>query len=346
MSADAINETAPSKDGQQGSTVAPLAAAREWLRRDGKVALATVIETWGSSPVPVGGQLAISADGAFEGSVSGGCIEGAVITEAADVLAAGKPAVLSYGVSDETAWSVGLPCGGKVRVYVERLAGAEGDALLARATEAQWRRSGLVLEKRLADGVHRVYSHDEANLPADIADRFRTAKSGVAETPDGPVFRHALVPPARIIAIGATHIAQVLAGLAKTVGYEMVVVDPRSAFATPDRFPGTTVMAEWPETALPALGLDPYTALAVLAHVENIDDEALRLAVKAPLRYVGALGSKRNHTRRVERLTAAGITPDEIARIKSPIGLDIGAVTPAEIALAVMSEIVAAVRRN
>lgn len=324
----------------------PLAAAAAWFARDGRVALATVVDTWGSSPVPIGGQLAIAADGEFQGSVSGGCIEGAVITEAAEVLEHGRPVTLGYGVTDETAWSVGLPCGGQVKVFLERLAGEAGREQLERATAARSRRSALVLEKRLSDAATRLFGPDTPGLPSDVAERFRTAKSGLVERPDGAVFLHALVPPARIVAIGATHIAQVLAELAKLAGYEMIVVDPRSAFATPERFPGTAVVAEWPEAALPRIGLDPFTALVVLAHVENIDDEALRLGLRAPVRYVGALGSKRNHARRVERLTAAGLTADEIARIKSPIGMDIAAQTPAEIAVSVMAEVIQAVRRG
>lgn len=331
-------QTSPSAD--------PLVAARDWLARDGRVALATVVDTWGSSPVPVGGQLAIAADGSFQGSVSGGCIEGAVITEALEILEHGRPAVFSYGVSDDRAWSLGLPCGGQVKVFVERLDGGSGGELLALAAGARSRRSGLVLVKRLSDGATTAFTPEMPDVPADVAARFRSAKSGVTSGPDGDVFHHAVVPPARIVAIGATHIAQVLAELAKLAGYEIIVVDPRTAFAAPERFPGVQLVPEWPEAALPAIGLDPYTALVVLAHVENIDDEALRIGVKAPLRYIGALGSRRNHARRIERLTAAGITEAEIARIKSPIGLDIAAQSPAEIAVAVMAEVIQAVRRG
>lgn len=333
-------------DANSAAAADPLVAAREWLARDGRVALATVIDTWGSSPVPVGGQLAIAGDGTFQGSVSGGCIEGAVITEAAEVLEHGRPAILGYGVTDETAWSVGLPCGGQVKVFLERLSGEAACEQLTRAVAARSRRDALVVRKRLADGATELYTRDMPGLPAEIADRFRSAKSGTIDAPDGAAFLHALVPPARIVAIGATHIAQVLAELAKLVGYEMIVVDPRSAFASAERFPGTSVLADWPEAALPRIGLDPFTALVVLAHVEHIDDEALRLAVRAPVRYIGALGSKRNHARRIERLAAAGITPTEIARIKSPIGLDIAAQSPAEIAIAVMAEVVQAVRKG
>jgi xanthine dehydrogenase accessory factor len=206
------------------------------------------------------------------------------------------------------------------------------------------RRAGLVIAKPLAAGAARIVALDQPDLPRDIRQRAVSGRSGLVATPEGEVFVHALQPPARIVAIGATHISQVLAGLARLAGYEIHVVDPRTAFATPARFAGVTLHAEWPEAALARIGLDPYTAVAVLAHVDHIDDEALKLALKSDARYIGALGSKRTHGRRIERLSAAGLSSAEIARIKNPIGLDIGAVTPEEIALSVMAEIIAAVR--
>lgn len=322
-----------------------LGSAREWLARDGKVALATVVDTWGSAPVPVGGQMAIAADGSFEGSVSGGCIEGEVITQAEDTLGSGKVATMEFGVADETAWNVGLPCGGKVRVFVERLEKDKGGlALLDKAVAARQGRTGLVLRTKLDDGSRQVYERSDKNVPEDIASRFWTGKSNVQASPDGEVFVQALVPPARIIAIGATHISQLLSQFARIAGYEVVVIDPRTAFAAAERFPGVNLVAEWPQDAIPKLGLDPYTALAVLAHVSHIDDEALKVALRSECLYIGALGSSRNHAKRRERLTAAGFTEAELARIKSPIGLSISAQSPAEIALSVMAEIVAAVR--
>lgn len=322
-----------------------LTAARNWLARDGRVAIATVVDTWGSAPVPVGGQMAVAADGNFQGSVSGGCIEGEIIIEAEDILANGQPKRLTFGVADETAWRAGLPCGGKVQVFVERIDAKEGGgALLDRAVAAGESRRGLVVRTHLADGRKEVFERSDANLPQDIAERFRTAKSQLQETPDGDVFLHALVPPARILVIGATHIGQVLTQIARLASYEVTVIDPRTAFASADRFPDVKLLTEWPQDALPKVGLDPYTAVVALAHVGHIDDEALKLAVQSDCLYIGALGSSRNHAKRVERLKAAGITNAQIARIKAPIGLDIGAQTPAEVALSVMAEIVLAVR--
>jgi xanthine dehydrogenase accessory factor len=322
-----------------------LSAARNWLARDGRVAIATVVDTWGSAPVPIGGQMAVAADGNFQGSVSGGCIEGEIIMEAEDILASGQPKRLTFGVADETAWRAGLPCGGKVQVFVERIDAKDGGAdLLDRAVAAGETRRGLVVRTHLADGRKEVFERSDANLPQDIAERFRTAKSQLQETPDGDVFLHALVPPARILVIGATHIGQVLTQIARLASYEVTVIDPRTAFASADRFPDVKLLTEWPQDALPKVGLDPYTAVVALAHVGHIDDEALKLAVQSDCLYIGALGSSRNHAKRVERLKAAGITDGQIARIRAPIGLDIGAQTPAEVALSVMAEIVLAVR--
>lgn len=338
-----MNEAAPSRP--HGAEIDVLKAARDWLARDGKVAIATVIDTWGSAPVPVGGQMVVAADGRFQGSVSGGCIEGEVIVEAEEILGKGAPKTLTFGVADETAWRAGLPCGGQVQVYVERIDKATGgDRLIARALEARESRKGLVVTTRLADGAKTVFAREDRDLPEDIEQRFNTAKSQLKETADGQVFLHAIVPPARILVIGATHIGQVLAEIARLAGYEVQVVDPRTAFAAPDRFKDVTLHAEWPQDALPKIGLDPYTAVVALAHVGHIDDEALKLAVRADCLYIGALGSSRNHAKRRERLLAAGITEAEIARIKAPVGIDIGAQTPAEIAVSVMAEIIRAVR--
>jgi xanthine dehydrogenase accessory factor len=322
-----------------------LEAARDWLLKDGAVAIATVVDTWGSAPVPVGGQMAVSADGRFKGSVSGGCIEGDVIVEADEILDSGEPKLLEFGVADETAWRAGLPCGGKVKVYVERMKAEDGGSeLLSKAVEAQQSRHGLVIETRLKDGAKTVFARDDSGVPDDVAKRFSTAKSGLVERPEGEVFLHALVPPARIVVVGASHIGQVLAEIARLSGYEIQVVDPRSAFAAPDRFPGITLHAEWPQDILPKIGLDPYTAVVALAHVGHIDDEALKLALRSDCLYVGALGSQRNHAKRRERLLAAGITEEEIGRIRAPIGIDIGAQTPAEIAVSIMADIIRAVR--
>jgi xanthine dehydrogenase accessory factor len=321
-----------------------LKAAQSWIDRDGRVALATVVGTWGSAPVPVGGQMVMAPDGRFEGSVSGGCVEGEVIAEAEDIFASGEPKTLTFGVADETAWQVGLPCGGQIKVFVERLEGEGGRQLVDRALEARTSRRGLLVKTNLRDGRHELYERVDERADDLVREHLRSGESELVATPDGEVFLHAMVPPARVLIIGATHIGQILGQLVKLAGYEVMVIDPRTAFAAEARFPGIRLDTEWPQDTIPRIGLDGYTAVVALAHVGHIDDEALKLAMRSSCFYIGALGSMRNHAKRKERLAAAGFTDDEIARIHCPIGINIGAQSPPEIAIAVMAEVVLALR--
>ena len=321
-----------------------LEAARSWLAKDGRVALATVVGTWGSSPVGVGGQMVVSQDGQFEGSVSGGCVEGEVIAEAEEILGNGKPKTLDFGVADETAWQVGLPCGGQIRVFVERLEKNGGLPIIERALDARTRRQGLVMRTRLSDGRHELFGRDDRTVDPAIRRRFDSGESELEETPDGEVFVHALVPPVRVLIIGATHIGQMLTQLVRLAGYEVIVIDPRTAFAAEARFPGIRLDTQWPQDTIPKIGLDPYSAVVALAHVGHIDDEALKLAMRSQCFYIGALGSRRNHAKRTQRLAEAGFTHEEIERIHSPIGINIGAQSPQEIAISIMAELVLALR--
>ena len=216
------------------------------------------------------------------------------------------------------------------------------------AERAARRAAALVTDP--ATGVQRLVREGELAgdpLAAELAERLRTGRSGLVETPEGPRFVVVQTPPVKLVAVGAVHISQALVPMAKGLGLDVTVIDPRTAFASPERFPGVTVLAEWPDEALPRLGgLDRYTALACLTHDPKIDDPALVAALRAECFYVGALGSRRTHARRVERLTEAGFTDGDIARIHAPIGLDIGAVSPAEIATAVLAEVIADLRRK
>jgi xanthine dehydrogenase accessory factor len=267
-----------------------------------------------------------------------------VITEAEDIMASGKPKTLEFGVADETAWQVGLPCGGQIKVFVERLEKSEGMPLITRALDARTNRRGLVVRTRLADGRRELFSRDDRNADASIRQRFDSGESELAQSPDGEVFLHAMVPPARVLIIGATHIGQILAQLVAIAGYEVMVIDPRTAFAAETRFPGIRLDTEWPQDTIPKIGLDAYTAVVALAHVGHIDDEALKLAMRSECFYVGALGSRRNHAKRTQRLQEAGFSGEEIARIHSPIGINIGAQSPQEIAISIMAELVLALR--
>lgn len=318
-----------------------VAVARRWLDQHGTIALATVIKTSGSFPVPVGGQLVIGPEERFEGSVSGGCVEAAVITEAAAVMQSGRPKVLAYGVSDEAAWHVGLPCGGKIEVFVERLSGADDAAYLDAVLAARAARALLVVETDLDSGV-RTLHRDAQAFGADDAALLDSGTCLYDE--ERRCFLHALAPPVRVILVGAGHIAQVLSDLATRLGFQVIVVDPRTAFSTPERFFGVPLEHGWPDQALPNLGLDGRTAVVTLAHEARLDDEALTHALRSPCFYVGALGSRRTHEKRVARLSEAGFSEADIARIDAPVGLPIGAKGPAEISVSILAALIKARR--
>jgi xanthine dehydrogenase accessory factor len=321
----------------------PLDVARNWLEEHGKAALATVVATWGSAPVPVGGQLVVGPDERFQGSVSGGCVEADVIAEAADVMASGRPRLLEFGVAEETAWRAGLPCGGTIKVLLEPLARGRDMGFLERALAARRARAPLIVATNVATGTRRLFEPDQA-LPPEIAACMAGGECGLAETADGHVFVQALLPPVRLVIAGATNIGQVLADLGRQVGYDVFVVDPRAAFASEERFGGTQTLTEWPGGSLAALGLDARTAVVALTHAAHIDDEALMIALRSPCLYVGALGSKRTHAKRLERLAAAGLSDAELSRIHAPVGLPIGAKGPAEIAVSILAQIIKVAR--
>jgi xanthine dehydrogenase accessory factor len=314
-------------------------AARAWLDELSRIALATVVRTWGSSPVPVGGQLAVASDERFEGSVSGGCIEAEVIFEAMDVISTGRPKLLEFGITNETAWRAGLPCGGRIEIYVEALVAGRDGAYLDAVLEARATRSPLVVRTALSNGSRELFDA-RATLTGDVADCLKSGQSRIVDAPEGRAFLHALTPAVHVIIVGATHIGQLLSDLVRRIGWNVSIVDPRSAFATEDRFGGIARHTEWPEASLKALTLDRHTAVVALTHVGQIDDEALVAALGSRCFYVGALGSQRNHAGRVERLRTAGLKEADIARIRAPIGLAIGAKGPEEIAVAILAEIV------
>lgn len=317
-----------------------------WLGEGRALALATVVETWRSAPVGVGGQLVVDAQGNFEGSVSGGCVEAEVVARADEVISSGLPQMLDFGVEDETAWKVGLPCGGNIRVLLSPLAGEKAMAALGAVQAARNSRRPVLAVTALADGSLCAVGGDEAARQGGaVLEALNSGASTLARTEEGEVFLQAFLPPLRLLITGATHIAQILFRLAADCGYDAVVVDPREAFASDDRFRGGKLVIDWPADALPALGLDAYTAVVALAHQAQIDDQALFAALRSPAVYVGALGSRRTHARRVERLEKLGLGPEETGRIHAPVGLDIGAETPGEIAVSIMAEIISAFRR-
>lgn len=311
--------------------------ALEWHRGGRGAALATVIETWGSAPRPVGSQLAVSGAGEMMGSVSGGCVEGAVVEEARAALADGQPRVLTYGVSDQDAFAVGLACGGTIRVLVEPVGKALPERMLADIVTAREGRVAIAYAVDLDNWARTLTAPDGPHR-----DRFRSDKSGVDEN----LFVAVHNPPLRLVIVGAVHIAQALVGMARSCGYDPLLIDPREAFGSEARFAGEVVSHDWPEEAMAALGLDQRTAVVTLTHDPKLDDPAIQTALRSDCFYVGCLGSTRTHAKRVARLTEAGFSEAEIARIHAPVGLDIGAKSPAEIALSIMAEVTQVLRRG
>lgn len=309
--------------------------ALNWYRSGKGAALATVVQTWGSAPRRVGSQLVIAADGRIEGSVSGGCVEGAVIVEALEAIEEGEARLLEFGVSDEDAFAVGLACGGTIRVLVEPVGKVLPEALLAELVKTRAAREPIAYEVNVETGKRALRRNA-------YAERLRMDRSGFEE--DGQTFVAVHNPPLRLIVVGAVHIAQALVPMARIAGYDPVVVDPREAFASNARFPGENILTDWPDEALARIGLDTRTAVVLLTHDPKLDDPALQAALQAGVFYIGALGSTRTHAKRVERMTEAGFTPDQIARVHGPVGLDIGAAGPSEIAVAILAQMTAVLR--
>ena len=289
--------------------------AIEW--RGAPMALATVIFTWGSAPRPRGSHMIIHQDGRFEGSISGGCVESDILQRAEEVIA-GRPGHLAcYGVADGDAWAVGLPCGGEIRVLVQKVGVEEfAPTLFDRIVAASEAGRALTLSTDLDSAITR---------------------EGVI---DGQ-FHNRYDPPRRLLIVGAVQIAQSLSALAQAIGVTPIVIDPRGRFLTEERFPGIALDDRWPDEAVAAYRPGESTAVVTLSHDIKIDDPALAAALRAPTGYVAALGSRKSHAARLERLQAMGFSSDDLSRIDGPAGLDIGAVGPAEIALSIAAGMVA-----
>ncbi|MCX2561606.1 XdhC family protein [Acetobacter farinalis] len=350
----------------------PLDHALSWVRQGHAVALATVVGTWGSSPRPAGSLMAISDTGRVEGSVSGGCVETDVITAAQAILAGAPPDVLHYGISSARAWEVGLACGGKLDVMVEAInspacpSGTLPDSVLAEACTQQNARNSIVLARTLDGAAHVLLSRETLtgvagktplaeSFPQELAAAALTSlQSGRCQNETDAQgrawFLQPLAPPPRLLIVGAVHIAQHLALLARMTGFAPVVIDPRTALATPERFPGfisgETLITEWPDEALEALDVDGMTAIVTLTHDAKLDDPTLEAALRSPAFYIGALGSRTTQASRMARLREAGFTEEAIRRIHGPVGLAIGAVGAEEIALSILAEIVAVRRKS
>jgi xanthine dehydrogenase accessory factor len=304
-----------------------LSQAGRWRELGRKVALATVVATRRSAPRPVGSKLVVSATGQLAGSVSGGCVENDVVLAAQEVLAGGPPRLLTYGITDEMAFGVGLPCGGEIDVFVEEL------------TEAE--RRDVTLTVVAGEGVG-----ERLDDPELVEAARRRGRSHVLELGDRTVLADVDAPPPRLFVYGAVDTAEALCRAAKLLGWRTIVADARASFATPERIPSADELLRlWPDEALAQVEPDPGTAVVVLTHDDKFDLPLIRGALASDAFYVGWIGSRRNQERRRGLLREEGVTDDELQRIAGPSGLDIGADTPAETAISMLAEIIA-VRAN
>lgn len=313
------------------------------------VALATVIDARRSAPRPIGAKMVISSRGEIGGSVSGGCVEGAVVEVAERVLAGEPPRLLSFGIADDQAWEVGLPCGGEIDVWVSSYEVGSSFEQLARAGE----RAVLVTALEGAGAGAQLLVGLDGPLEGSLGSSALDAEAARAAAEliwlerserRGPLFFDVTAPDPRLILFGAVDIAGAVCRIARVCSWRPYVVDPRARFAQPERFPDAVeVLAAWPEEAFARLGgIDPATSIAVLTHDPKLDDAALLIALRSDARFVGAMGSRRAQAARRERLLAAGLSEAELERLAAPLGLDIGAVGREETALSIVAEVVAA----
>lgn len=301
-----------------------LKQAVEWQEQGYGVTLATVIDTWGSAPRKAGSWLVVREDGLFEGSVSGGCVEGAVIR---DVLEgdSSQARLLTFGVSTEEAWSVGLSCGGELSIWIERATQSVLEYLIC----AIERRKTVGLQIDLS-GVQPMCVLTDCSVLPD---------SKTLRQPTGETVR-VCSPARRLFVVGAVHIAQALIPMAQRVGYVVTLIDPRSIFLDDARWGSVERNSDFPEEVFSDVNLGLYDAVVALSHNPTFDDEALWWALQSNAFYVGALGSRRNHAKRCTRLVERGCSPAQTDRICGPIGLNIGAQSPAEIAVAILAELI------
>jgi xanthine dehydrogenase accessory factor len=300
-----------------------------------RVALATVVATRRSAPRPVGSKLLVTSGGELHGSVSGGCVESEVYESCQAVLSGGRPRLLSYGISDDEAFEVGLPCGGEIDVFVEE----PDPELLERLAEVVREERRALVYTDLEGGEQRLVLEGEEPHADEL---IRGARSELLEVEGRRVFADVFGPPPRLFVYGAVDTAEALCRAARTIGWKTIVADARGKFATRERLPSAgQVLVAWPEQALAEVAPDHATAVVVLTLDDMFDVAALKGALETDAFYVGALGSRRNQERRRGRLLEAGVPEESLERIHGPAGLDLGAATPGETALSILAEIVA-----
>jgi len=312
-----------------------LSDLERWRARGDRLAMARVVATRRSAPRPVGSKLIVSETGELAGSVSGGCVESEVVEAAREVLAGGEPRLLTYGISDDLALSVGLPCGGEIDVWIDE---PDPDLLGALMEVARDERRAVFFVD-LDDGTERLVPDGDNDVADEV---IRSGHSKVVELHGRRLFADVFGPPPRLFVYGAVDTADALCSAARAIGWRAIVADARGRFATRERLPhADEIIVAWPEEAVAQVAPDHTTAIVVLTHDDKFDVPLLVGALASDAFYIGALGSRRNQERRRERLLEAGVDESELDRISGPAGLDIGAHTPAETAVSMLAEIMA-----
>lgn len=337
-----------------------LTDVEKWIDAGETIALATVIQTWGSAPRKAGSHMAFTLSGKIIGSVSGGCVENAVIEAGLEVLKTNQPQFLHFGVADETAWGVGLACGGSIDIFVNVLNPVffqqvktvlENEISAVHAVVIRGTDKLLGKEVIIAEDIQTFGSlgneWDSRVLSLAMETLSHRSSRRVKLNEDIEIFMGMIQPSPTLAIVGGTHISIALVALAKTLGYKTIVIDPRKAWGNAERFPNVDVLIQaWIDEAFGQIKINSSTAVAVLTHDPKIDDPAIKIALNSSAFYVGALGSKTTNAKRRERLLNDGVSESQINKIHAPIGLDIGAQNPEEIALAIMSEVVKSFRKQ
>lgn len=337
-----------------------LADVDRWQKEGVPVALATVIQTWGTSPRLAGAKMALTSDGRIAGSVSGGCVENIVVEAGVESLRTGRTLLLRFGVSDETAWEAGLSCGGSIDVFVKPL-DAKFFAVLRSVMENEERAVVATVVRGPDDVAGReILIREDNSIAGTLSDELdkvalkltnQVLQNGVSQRvllhEEIEIFLEVIIPPPTLVIVGGVHIAVALVSLAKTLGFRTILIDPRKAWGNAERFPNVDKLIQtWVDEAFEQIKINASTAVAVLTHDPKIDDPAIKIALNSSAFYVGALGSKTTNAKRRERLLNDGVSESQINKIHAPIGLDIGAQNPEEIALAIMSEVVKSFRKQ
>lgn len=329
---------------------------QEWIKSGQKVAIARVIKTWGSSPRPIGSVMYVNESGQMLGSVSGGCVEGDVVKAADKAIKERQSLLLEFGVSDEEAWTAGLSCGGKIEVFVQPMNFEKG-SVWSGLLDRQEENSPAILISQLEDERTNSLLSDTGFLGGaevyqeliNMAEEAYQQRANRVVSYDGKsFFIHIFPRKSVLLMIGAAHITVDLVTLANLYGFETVVIDPRGYFTRKTTFqnPPSQLLEAYPSEVLGDFTLDAYTYSAILSHDPKIDDNALELLLPSNVAYIGALGSKKTHAKRIKRLREKGFSEEQIERIQAPIGLNINARTAREIALSIMGQIIEVQNRN